>query len=402
MHGSPEASRSGTGPAVNRPESPPAVHVFAVAALAASCFAMSLNANVFAALNPYLREAYGFDEGQLGTLVGAAGLAGAVGAFLLGPLIDRLGRRPMLLSGTAVFLLASVGYLVADGFVSLLAVRIASGFVAGVVLTSASSAVADLVPYARRGLAMGLVTGAILLAVPVGMPIAIAFAEWENWRGIFVVQVVAALLTLVGLWRAVPAARGSGVASPGAQLRVMREASVTPALLSVALYSGAFFATVQFLPTWLDARGLLGKGEQGLMWIVLGVISAAGSALLGPVADRLGKRVYVLWATALVAVGLGVLARADTLILVAAIGVPVGVLSASRGAALLALVSELVPAERRGTLMGLRAAAVNVGTGTVPVVAGFVIEARGFPAFLIVAAVVVAAAWALVRYGVRE
>jgi MFS family permease len=139
-----------------------------------------------------------------------------------------------------------------------------------------------------------------------------------------------------------------------------------------------------------------------MMWVVLGLVSALGSAVLGRVADKVGKRTYVLWATGLVAVGLGALANVDTLWLVTALGVPVGVLSASRGAALLALVSDLVPAQSRGTLMGLRSAAVNLGTGTVPALAGAVIEARGFPSFLWVAAGCVAAAWLLVWRGVAE
>ncbi|MBK8975474.1 MAG: MFS transporter [Planctomycetes bacterium] len=381
---------------------------FAVVALAASCFAMSLNANVFAALNPYLQDAYGFDDSQLGQLVAAAGLAGALGALLLGPLVDRLGRRPTLLGGTTVFVLASCGYLLADGFASLLATRLASGFVAGVVLTSASSAVADLVPYERRGMAMGIVTAAILLAVPVGMPVAILLAERGQlaglaaWRGIFVVQLAAALVTLVGLARALPRGAAQAGAVPRAQWAVLRAPAVLPALLSVALYTGAFFATVQFLGKWLDARGLLARDDQGVMWIVLGVVSAAGSALLGGVADRIGKLRYVLFSTAFVAIGLALLARAETLAFVVWVGVPTGVLSASRSGAVLALVSDLVPAGSRGALMGLRAAAVNLGTGTIPALAGALIERHGFPLFVRVAALLVALAWLLVRLFVPE
>ena len=171
---------------------------------------------------------------------------------------------------------------------------------------------------------------------------------------------------------------------------------VGPALLSVALYSGAFFATVQFLPTWLDDTELLPKGEQGLMWIVLGVVSAAGSAALGGLADKLGKRRYVLWSTGLVAVGFLGLAQVESLWPLVLVGIPVGVLSASRGAALLALVSDLVPSSERGTLMGLRAAAVNLGTGTVPVAAGFLMDGSGFSSWLYGAALLVALAWLLV------
>ena len=41
----------------------------AVPALAAICFAMSLNQNVFAALNPFLGREFGFSDDQLGALI---------------------------------------------------------------------------------------------------------------------------------------------------------------------------------------------------------------------------------------------------------------------------------------------------------------------------------------------
>lgn len=368
---------------------------------------MSLNANVFAALNPYVRDLLSFDGHQLGQLVSGAGLASAVGALVLGPLVDRLGRRQTLLWGTMVFLLASAGYLWAAGFWSLLTVRLATGFVSGLVLTSASSAVADLVGYENRGRAMGIVTAAILLAVPVGMPVAIALAECDEWfgvdawRGVFVVQMLAAAVTLVVLWRALPAGevRAETPTRSGrapAQFRVLVLPMVAPALLSVALYSGAFFATIQFLPDWLDRSALLPKGDQALMWVVLGVVSAAGSAALGGLADKLGKRNFVLWSTGLVAIGFLALAQVHSIWPLVVVGIPVGVLSASRGAALLALVSDLVPSSDRGTLMGLRAAAVNLGTGTVPVAAGYLMDFGGFAAWLYAAALLVALAWLLV------
>ncbi len=375
----------------------------AVLALTATCFAMSLNANVFAALNPYLKAREGFDDAAIGWLASASGLAGGVAALLLGSLIDRFGRRRPLLWGTGTFGLASVGYLFAGGFAELYAVRIVTGFVAGIVLTSASSAVADLVPYERRGRAMALITAGILLAVPVGMPVAVGLAEAIDWRGIFAVQVACALLTVVGLARALPAELpGEFAHARSSPWRVMREPSVVPALLSVLLYTGAFFATMQFLGTWLDERAILPRGQQWILWISLGGVSAAGGAGLGGAVDRLGKRRWVLWSTLAVGAGLAGLAWVGSPWGLVAVGVPIGVFSASRSAALLALISALVPSEMRGSLMGVRAAAVNLGTGLFPMLAGAITETHGFEAFLRIAAVTMVVAWALVRFRVRE
>ncbi|MDA0373405.1 MAG: MFS transporter [Planctomycetota bacterium] len=375
--------------------------MLAVAALAATCFGMSLNANVLAALNPYLEQALGLAKPELGALGAAAGLAGTVAALLLGPTVDRLGRRPPLLAGTAAFLVASLGYFVAGSFASLIAIRVATGFAAGVVLTSASSAVADLIPYERRGFAMGIVTGAILLAVPLGMPVALLFAEAGHWRGIFALQVAAAVVTLVALVRVLPEGLGKGSGGES-QWTVLRHPGVAPALGSMVLYNGAFFASMQFLGTWLDEVGILAKASQGGMWITLGLVSAVGGMGLTKVADRIGKRAFVLLATAIVGGGLVMLARVEDMSMLVIVGVPVGIVSAARSGALLALVSELVPQGSRGTLMGVRTAAVTLGTGTFPWLAGEVYAAEGFPAFLRIAGISVGVAWVLVRFGVAE
>jgi predicted MFS family arabinose efflux permease len=280
-------------------------------------------------------------------------------------------------------------------------VRAVSGFAAGIVFTSSSAAIADLVPYQRRGAAMGLLTASIFLAIPIGMPAAVALADAGNWRGIFVVQVATGIASFVSMARALPAGLGRGGAAVS-QWRVLREPMIAPALLSVLLYTGAFFAAVQFVGTWLDAGGILPRARQGYLWVGLGLASAAGSAVLGGVADKVGKRRFVLVTTAAMAICFLLLARASGVVGLVALGLPIAVISASRSAALLALISELVEPRMRGTLMGIRAAAVNLGMGAFASVGGLVYEAYGYERFLQVGAAVMAIAYLLVRAFVRE
>ncbi len=362
---------------------------------------MSLNQNVLAAISPWLRSELGIDHEQFGRLSGAAGLAGAAGALLLGPVVDRVGRRPPLLVGMVLFLLANAGYLFAASYGWLLTVRLVSGFVAGVVMTSAASAVADLVPYERRAAAMGIVTGAILLAVPIGMPIASVLAEAWTWRAVFAMQVIAAVFACIALFHSLPHGIGR------AQVRtspwsVVKRLDVLAALVSVVLYTGSFFAATQFVADWLHETGLLPRERNGLLWITLGVFAAFGSFAFGRIADRTGKRRFVLASTLVIAVGLAMLGRVDAMLPFAAIGIPIAAVSAARSAVLLALLSEMVPPQNRGTLMGVRAAANNLGTGTVPILAGYVVQRHGFPAFLLVAGLLVFLAWLLVLCFVKS
>ena len=77
-------------------------------------------------------------------------------------------------------------------------------------------------------------------------------------------------------------------------------------------------------------------------------------------------------------------------------------LSGSRSAALLALISSIVDARLRGTLLGIRAAAVNLGMAGFAGLGGIVYSTHGYPVLLSCAAVAVVVAWALIFAFVRE
>src|SRR5690606_9311814 len=155
--------------------------------------------------------------------------------------------------GTWLFALASLGYLFIDSLTGLTAVRAVTGLAGGVVFTSASAAAADLVDYGRRGRAMAWITAGMFLAIPVGMPAAVAFANAGAWRGVFWLQIGAAALAALVMAGTLPAALRRGE-RPAGQWTVLKKPMVVPALASVALYTGAFFSTVQFAGTWLDDR----------------------------------------------------------------------------------------------------------------------------------------------------
>ena len=399
------ASPAHTIPPLSTPENLAALtrrqEVFALGALTLGAFAMALNANVMAPLRPFLATELGIAKDDWGWLLSVAGIAGAIAALLFGPAIDRWGRRPPMLLGSLVFVTASVAHLAIESYQGFFLARLFAGFGGGVVYVGASAAVADLVPYERRGAAMGVFSTGIFLALPVGLPLANVLAQAQHWRWIFAVQAAFGLLTAVALWRLVPGGLGrSGLWT--SQLRVLRQPGVRAALGSVLLYTGAFFTTVAYTGEWLHETGIVPRDAQAWLWITLGLGSAIGSLVLPRFSDRLGKRNFVLLTTLGVAVCFVLLARvvgARSLLLV---GVPITLLTAARMGPFQALMSEIVPPQMRGGLMGLRSAAINLGIGVFAAFGGRFYEAYDFERWLYVAAATVVASYLLIRFGVRE
>jgi MFS transporter, DHA1 family, multidrug resistance protein len=145
---------------------------------------------------PGLLRHFGADiaEVQLTLSVFLIGLAG--GQLVYGPLSDRFGRRPVLLAGLVIYVLASLACVAASGMPALIAARLvqACGACAGPVVCRA--VVRDV--HGREGAARVLsYMGAAMALAPALGPILGGFIEgWLGWRANFAVL---ALYGAVGL-----------------------------------------------------------------------------------------------------------------------------------------------------------------------------------------------------------
>jgi DHA1 family bicyclomycin/chloramphenicol resistance-like MFS transporter len=120
----------------------------------------------------------------------------AAGQFVIGPLSDRFGRRPVLLGGMAVYCVASLLAVLASSFENLLLARALQGLGTAATRVIATSIVRDCYAGRRMASVMSL-TMMVFIAVPVIAPsFGQAVMLLSNWRGIFVVLMVYGVLAL--------------------------------------------------------------------------------------------------------------------------------------------------------------------------------------------------------------
>jgi DHA1 family bicyclomycin/chloramphenicol resistance-like MFS transporter len=120
-----------------------------------------------------------------------------VGQFVMGPLSDRFGRRPVLLGGMTVYCIASVLAIAAPSFETLLLARALQGLGTSATRVIATSIVRDCYAGRRMASVMSLAM-MIFIAVPVVAPsFGQAVMLLTQWRGIFIALTLYGVLALI-------------------------------------------------------------------------------------------------------------------------------------------------------------------------------------------------------------
>lgn len=133
---------------------------------------------------------------HLQTLLSAFLIGFGAGQFVMGPLSDSFGRRPVLLGGMALYAVASLMAIAAPSFGTLLLARAMEGLGTSATRVIATSIVRDC--YAGRRMASVVsLAMMVFIAVPVVAPsLGQALLLLTQWRGIFAVLMLYGVGTL--------------------------------------------------------------------------------------------------------------------------------------------------------------------------------------------------------------
>jgi MFS transporter, DHA1 family, multidrug resistance protein len=120
-----------------------------------------------------------------------------VGQFVMGPLSDRFGRRPVLLGGMALYCIASMLAVAARSFETLLLARALQGLGTSATRVIATSVVRDCYAGRRMASVMSLAM-MIFISVPIIAPsFGQALMLLTQWRGIFIVLMLYGVLAVI-------------------------------------------------------------------------------------------------------------------------------------------------------------------------------------------------------------
>ncbi len=124
-------------------------------------------------------------------------LAQTVTIPIYGKLADMLGRKPVLIVGTLIFLTGSVASALAWNMLTLIAFRGLQGLGAGSIMATVNTLAGDLYSVKERARIQGWLSSVWGVAAVVGPALGGAFAEYASWRWIFLINLPIGVVALV-------------------------------------------------------------------------------------------------------------------------------------------------------------------------------------------------------------
>ncbi len=392
------------------PDSKSANSYLILAALWLMMFSASSQLIIMVPILPEIGETLGVNAFWRGMLLTSYALSLGVSALLTGPASDRIGRQKILLYGTGLMAVTLALHTVAANYVLLLGMRLLAGVAGGMLSGGSVAYVGDYFPYDKRGWANGWVMSGTAFGQVAGIPIGKVLATSFGYRWPFLMFAVTMGGAAVLIWRYVPRANAHLDDEPLTPRRVVRKYRRVMAGSAVMGAVGAYFLMfgglglfTAFLPTWLETDIGISGYEVALLFAIGGTANVLASPLAGTISDRMGRKPLVVGACLALSLCIFIAPFVITGFTEAAVlfflaMVTVGV----RISPLQSLLTALVPARRRGLLMGLAISIGQAGFGIGSFVASATYAPYGFTSNAIAGGVATVAMAALVHWGLPE
>ena len=271
----------------------------------------ALSLNIFLPSLPSMARHFGVEYHLIQLSVSLYLAMTAAVQLMIGPLADRYGRRSVLLIITAIFVVASVGTILAPGYVSFMICRMAQAAIAvGFVLSRAI--VRDMVPEDQAASMIGYVTMGMSVVPMAGPVIGGALDEIFGWQATFALLALSGIGLFALIWADLGETGGRRQTSFLDQAReypdLFRSQRFWGYCLSAAFASGAFFS-------YLGGAPFVGSEIFGLSPAALGIYFGApavgymaGNFLSGLFSVRVGLNRMMLAGALVTLAGMTVLA----------------------------------------------------------------------------------------------
>jgi MFS family permease len=335
-----------------------------------------------------------------GLIIGLFTLTAGLSRPFSGKLADLIGRKPVIFIGIMMSVVCGLLYPVLITVGGFLFLRLLHGFSTGFAPTGTSAFIADIVPADRRGEAMGMLGLISNIGTAVGSAIGGEIVRYISIDGMFYVASGSGVLAMLLLLKIEETlAEKRQFEWQMLQLKsdeILEQKVFSPAFVMI-LGMFSFGVVLTVIP---DFSTHLGLENKGLFFTVYVLSSLLMRFLAGKASDLYGRVVVVRWAMAILAIGLLVIAYAETAFVLLAGACIVGISTGMSMPTLFAWTIDLSDAENRGRAFATLYIALEVGIFSGAMTSGwlFANQIQNIPVIFLISAVLAVVAWGYLQF----
>lgn len=351
---------------------------FILLCLSNALFSASFNMMI-PELPAYLSNMGGAD--YKGYIIGLFTLMAGLSRPFSGKLTDTIGRVPVMIFGSLVCVVCSLLYPLVSSVGAFLLLRFFHGFSTGFKPTGTSAYVSDIIPYNRRGEAMGMVGLASTIGMALGPAIGGYMALRWNINVMFQLSAVFALLSVVILI-GMKETLANKQSFRFSLLKIKGDEIFEPLVWSpVIICFLTYFSYGAMLTIIPDFGAFLGVANKGVFFTYFTASSIGIRLLAGKVSDRYGRVPVLKVSALLMAASMLMMGLAGSPALLMASAVVYGISVGLNSPAVTAWTIDLGQPEHRGRALASMYIAMEAGIGLGAYFSAFVYnnQASNFP-----------------------
>jgi MFS transporter, DHA1 family, inner membrane transport protein len=349
--------------------------------LAALNFTHILDFMIMMPLGNYLMPYFKISGQKFSMIVAAYSFAAFVSGIIASFFVDRYDRKKVLLFGYSGFLAGTILCGFSPTANTLLIARAIAGLFGGLIGAQVMSIVADIFIYEKRGKAMGYLMSAFSLASVLGIPAGLFLANLTSWHAPFRLIGILGILLIPLLMRFIPSMDQHLLEKKEGQyfMKTIKNIMSNKRQLLALSLSGCMmlghFLLVPFINPFMEFNVGFSKDQTQYIYIVGGLITMFSGPYFGRMADKYGKtKIFTI--TALISLVPIIMITNMPAIHFYYVLVVTGVwfmVANGRSVSAIALVSNVVPPQTRGSFMSINSSMQQLFTGMASTIAGFII-----------------------------
>ena len=263
--------------------------------------------NIFLPSLPSMAEYYGTDYAVMQLSIAVYLAVNAVLQIVVGPISDKLGRRPVILSGMAIFLAATLGCIFAPNAAVFLTFRMLQAAVV-VAMVLSRAVVRDMVSTEEAASMIGYVTMGMTVVPMLGPALGGVLDAAFGWQASFWMLFLVGLAIFWLAYRDLGETKSASGLSLGTQIRQYPELLTSPRFWGYSsangFTSGAFFAYLGGAPFVATELFHMTSSQMGIYFGAPAVGYFIGNYLAGRYSARFGINPMVLVGCLICALGI--------------------------------------------------------------------------------------------------